>query len=92
MAKRHKSTAINAKKILFIYKVMGSRSITIRLLDPPLHEFLPNDENSLKDLVHKVGMSYDMIKIRVEDLKGINPMLGHRGCKLAITYPEITEA
>ncbi len=74
-----------------IYKAMGSRPITIRLLDPPLHEFLPNDEKSLKSLADDMNISYDKLKIRVEDLKEINPMLGHRGCRLAITYPEIAE-
>ena len=74
-----------------IYKAMGARPITIRLLDPPLHEFLPNDEKSLNNLAQEMKIDYEALKIRIEDLKEINPMLGHRGCRLAITYPEIAE-
>ena len=74
-----------------IYKAMGERPITIRLLDPPLHEFLPTDEKSLKNLSKEMKIEYDKLKIRVEDLKEMNPMLGHRGCRLAITYTEIAE-
>lgn len=74
-----------------IYKAMGSRPITIRLLDPPLHEFLPHDEKSLKSLAEEMNIKYEELKIRTEDLKEINPMLGHRGCRLAITYPEIAQ-
>ena len=74
-----------------IYKTMRERPITIRLLDPPLHEFLPTDEKSLKNLSKEMKIEYDKLKIRVEDLKEMNPMLGHRGCRLAITYTEIAE-
>jgi len=74
-----------------IYKTMRERPITIRLLDPPLHEFLPTDEKSLKNLSKEMKIEYDKLKIRVEDLKEMNPMLGHRGCRLAITYIEIAE-
>lgn len=72
-----------------IYNVMASRPVTIRLLDPPLHEFLPTEEADIKELAHKahIGMT-EMLQI-VEGLKEFNPMLGHRGVRLAITYPEI---
>ena len=74
-----------------IYKAMGSRPITVRLLDPPLHEFLPHDDKSLIKLAEEMNIEFDKLKTRVEDLKEINPMLGHRGCRLAITYPEIAQ-
>lgn len=62
---------------------------TIRLLDPPLHEFLPHDEADIKDLAKSMGVSYEVLLSKVHDLKEFNPMLGHRGCRLAVTYPEI---
>ena len=62
---------------------------TIRLLDPPLHEFLPHDEADIKDLATSMGVSYEVLLSKVHDLKEFNPMLGHRGCRLAVTYPEI---
>jgi pyruvate,orthophosphate dikinase len=62
---------------------------TIRLLDPPLHEFLPHDEADIKDLARSMGVSFDVLLSKVHDLKEFNPMLGHRGCRLAVTYPEI---
>ena len=74
-----------------IFKAMGPRPITIRLLDPPLHEFLPKDDESLKELANEMKIDFGKLKIRVEDLKEVNPMLGHRGCRLAISYPEIAE-
>ncbi len=74
-----------------IYKAMGGRPITIRLLDPPLHEFLPKDDKSLQELAVEMKIDFEKLKIRVEDLKEVNPMLGHRGCRLAISYPEIAE-
>jgi pyruvate,orthophosphate dikinase len=74
-----------------IYKEMGKRPVTIRTLDPPLHEFLPHDEAGVKDLAAATGKSVEAIKARIEELKESNPMLGHRGCRLGISYPEITE-
>lgn len=70
---------------------MGDRPVTIRLLDPPLHEFLPHDDKNLKQLAEEMNVDIEKLKERVEDLKEFNPMLGHRGCRLAITYPEIAE-
>jgi pyruvate,orthophosphate dikinase len=73
-----------------IFKEMGDRPVTIRTLDPPLHEFLPHEESEQKELGIKLGKSYDDIKAKVEMLHEFNPMMGHRGCRLGIVYPEIT--
>jgi pyruvate,orthophosphate dikinase len=73
-----------------IFKVMGDRPVTIRTLDPPLHEFLPHKEEEQKELALKVGKSFEEIKSKVESLHEFNPMIGHRGCRLGIVYPEIT--
>lgn len=72
-----------------IYEVMGEKPVTIRLLDPPLHEFLPNQEEEIKTLAKSMEVSLEELKDTIESLKEFNPMLGHRGCRLAITYPEI---
>ncbi len=74
-----------------IFTVMKGRPVTIRLIDPPLHEFVPHDEKGQKDLAKKIGVPFAKVKSRVEQLHEFNPMLGHRGCRLAITYPEILE-
>jgi pyruvate,orthophosphate dikinase len=74
-----------------IFKVMGSRPVTIRLLDPPLHEFVPHEPASQKEMAQRLGTSVEAVKMKVESLHEFNPMLGHRGCRLGITYPEITE-
>mgnify|MGYP004535788567 FL=1 len=72
-----------------IYKVMGDRPVNIRLLDPPLHEFLPHDDETINELAKDMNIDAKEIKKRVVDLAEFNPMLGHRGCRLAVTYPEI---
>src|SRR5215831_12235992 len=74
-----------------IFRAMKGRPVTVRTLDPPLHEFLPHDEEGIRDLAAATGKNVAEIKARIEDLKESNPMLGHRGCRLGITYPEITE-
>jgi len=74
-----------------ILKVMGERPVTIRLLDPPLHEFVPNDSQTQKEMAERLGVSVEKVKQTVESLREFNPMLGHRGCRLGVTYPEITE-
>ena len=74
-----------------IFKAMEGRPVTIRTLDPPLHEFLPGDDQKQADFSAKTGIPIEKIKARVEELHESNPMLGHRGCRLGITYPEITE-
>jgi pyruvate,orthophosphate dikinase len=74
-----------------ILEAMAGFGVTIRLLDPPLHEFVPHEEANQKIMAEEMGISIDKIKALVEDLHEFNPMLGHRGCRLGITYPEITE-
>jgi pyruvate,orthophosphate dikinase len=74
-----------------ILKVMHDLPVTIRTLDPPLHEFLPHDEESQKEMAEEMGVTLEQVKAKVEALSEFNPMLGHRGCRLGITYPEITE-
>jgi pyruvate,orthophosphate dikinase len=74
-----------------LFKSMAGRPVTIRTLDPPLHEFLPHDEAGVADLARSTGKTVEEIHTRIEELKESNPMLGHRGCRLGITYPEITE-
>jgi pyruvate,orthophosphate dikinase len=74
-----------------IFKAMKGLPVTIRLLDPPLHEFLPHNEKDQAELAKSLGMSLDAVKNRVQQLHESNPMLGHRGDRLAVTYPEILE-
>lgn len=74
-----------------IFKAMAGKPVTIRLLDPPLHEFLPHDAEGRKDMANTMGIPVEKIDAQVELLSEFNPMLGHRGCRLGITYPEITE-
>ncbi len=74
-----------------IFEAMAGYGVTVRLLDPPLHEFVPHELYMQKELADEMGLTLDQIKIKVADLEEFNPMLGHRGCRLGITYPEITE-
>jgi pyruvate,orthophosphate dikinase len=74
-----------------IFKVMKGLPVTIRLLDPPLHEFLPTEEEDIKEIATEMGMTFDELKSTIVSLHEMNPMLGHRGCRLSITYPEIAE-
>ncbi|MEZ6135686.1 MAG: pyruvate, phosphate dikinase [Pirellulaceae bacterium] len=74
-----------------IFTAMDGLPVTIRLLDPPLHEFVPHDEKGQADLAKELGLPAEEIKARVDSLHEFNPMLGHRGCRLSITYPEILE-
>ncbi len=74
-----------------IYKAMAGRPVTIRFLDPPLHEFLPHTEEEMAELAKEMNLPLDEIKATVSSLHEFNPMLGHRGCRLSITYPEIAE-
>ena len=74
-----------------IFKAMNGFPVTIRLIDPPLHEFVPHDRNKQEELAKELGISADTVARRVEQLHEANPMLGHRGCRLSITYPEILE-
>jgi pyruvate,orthophosphate dikinase len=74
-----------------IFKAMRGHSVTIRLLDPPLHEFVPHDLESQQEMADQMNVSLEKIQKKVNSLQEFNPMLGHRGCRLGITYPEITE-
>jgi pyruvate,orthophosphate dikinase len=74
-----------------IFEVMAGRPVTIRTIDPPLHEFLPHEESEQRALAAEMGLSYEKVRERVESLHEFNPMLGFRGCRLGIVYPEITE-
>ncbi len=74
-----------------IFMAMRERPVTIRLLDPPLHEFLPQTEAEIRALADEMGMTYEQLNKVVQSLHEFNPMLGHRGCRLAVTYPEIAE-
>ena len=74
-----------------IFKAMEGCPVTVRLLDPPLHEFVPHEEKEQRELAEIMGVSFDYIRHRVDSLHEANPMLGHRGCRLGNTYPEITQ-
>ena len=74
-----------------LYEAMEYRPVTIRFLDPPLHEFLPHDHKDIEDLAKEMGLSFEELKSTVESLHEFNPMMGHRGCRLAVSYPEIAE-
>jgi len=74
-----------------IFKAMDGLPVTIRLLDPPLHEFLPSHDSDIKSLAADMGVSFEHLRNKVEELKEMNPMLGHRGCRLGISMPEISE-
>ena len=74
-----------------IYRAMGGLPVTIRLLDPPLHEFLPQEEADIRELAGEMGISFDKLAGIVESLHEFNPMLGTRGCRLDVLYPEIAE-
>lgn len=74
-----------------IFEAMQGLPVTVRLLDPPLHEFVPHEEANQKEMADEMGISAEEVKAKVEALHEFNPMLGHRGCRLGCTYPEITE-
>jgi pyruvate,orthophosphate dikinase len=72
-----------------IFTAMSGLPVTVRLLDPPLHEFLPHDDDEIEHLASDLGIAVEELRRKVDDIREFNPMLGHRGCRLAITYPEI---
>ncbi|MCL2818014.1 MAG: pyruvate, phosphate dikinase, partial [Clostridiales bacterium] len=74
-----------------IYQAMKERPVTVRLLDPPLHEFLPHTDEEIRLLAAEMGVDFAELKARTQDLQEANPMMGHRGCRLVVTYPEIAE-
>jgi len=72
-----------------LFKIMEGLPVTIRLLDPPLHEFVPHTDEETKEVAKRIGIPFEKLRMKVQALHEFNPMLGHRGCRLAITYPEI---
>src|SRR3989454_7245640 len=74
-----------------LFRAMNGRPVTIRTLDPPLHEFLPHDEAGQREVAAALGIPFEHVRERVEALHEFNPMLGFRGCRLGIIHPEITE-
>ena len=74
-----------------LYKALKGRPVTIRFLDPPLHEFVPHKDEEIADLAKTMGLTFEELKQTVENLHEFNPMMGHRGCRLSVTYPEIAE-
>ena len=86
-----KLLAHQRKDFIGIFEAMVGYPVTIRTLDPPLHEFLPKNESEIKELAERINVDAQKLRERVEELHEFNPMLGHRGCRLGIVYPEITE-
>jgi pyruvate,orthophosphate dikinase len=74
-----------------LYEIMAGRNVNVRLLDPPLHEFLPKEDNLIEELAKATNKTVQQVKDKIKDLHESNPMMGHRGCRLAVTYPEICE-
>lgn len=74
-----------------LYEIMGNLNVNVRLLDPPLHEFLPQEEDKIAELATATGKTVQQVKDRIAELHEFNPMMGHRGCRLAVSYPEICE-
>ncbi|MFA5481725.1 MAG: putative PEP-binding protein, partial [Bacilli bacterium] len=72
-----------------LFSIMGELNVNVRLLDPPLHEFLPQEEDKIEELAKELHKTPDEIKARIDELHEFNPMMGHRGCRLDISYPEI---
>ncbi len=79
------------KDFIDIFKAMEGLPVTIRLLDPPLHEFLPTEDEDIKEIADELGIEFEDLKATIRSLHELNPMLGHRGCRLSITYPQIPE-
>jgi len=79
------------KDFIGIFEAMESRPVTIRFLDPPLHEFVPHNDADIKALAKDMGLTFEDLKSTIEGLHEFNPMMGHRGCRLAVSYPEIAE-
>ena len=79
------------KDFIGLYTAMRGKPVTIRFLDPPLHEFVPHEDSEIRALAKEMGLTFERLKRTVEDLHEFNPMMGHRGLRLAVTYPEIAE-
>jgi pyruvate,orthophosphate dikinase len=87
----NKLLPMQRKDFIELFEIMAGLPLTIRLLDPPLHEFLPQSEDDLKEVAEAAGVGVAVLRHRAHDLHEFNPMLGHRGCRLGISYPEIYE-
>ncbi|MFA7076581.1 MAG: pyruvate, phosphate dikinase [Candidatus Izemoplasmatales bacterium] len=87
----NKLLPMQREDFISLYEAMQGHPVTIRYLDPPLHEFLPTEDDDIKDLAKEMGITFEELKATVESLHETNPMLGHRGVRLSITYPEIAE-
>ena len=87
----NKLLPMQKKDFIGIYEAMGDRPVTIRFLDPPLHEFLPHSKEDITALAKEMGLTYKKLKATIDSLHEFNPMMGHRGCRLAVSYPEIAE-
>ena len=72
-----------------LFETMDGYNVNVRLLDPPLHEFLPQEEELIEELANAIGKSVEQVKDRIAELHEANPMMGHRGCRLDVSYPEI---
>lgn len=79
------------KDFVEMYEALKGMPATIRFLDPPLHEFLPHTDEEISELANTMGLTFEELKSTVESLHEFNPMMGHRGCRLAVSYPEIAE-
>merc|ERR1711966_373341 len=79
------------KDFMEIFKIMHGLPVTVRLLDPPLHEFLPKSDKEISEVANVVGIDKKELESRIDELHEQNPMLGHRGCRLGISFPEIYE-
>ena len=86
-----KAIAASKKDFIEIFKIMRGLPVTVRLLDPPLHEFLPKSNNEINDVAVSLNIPVKELEVRISELHEQNPMLGHRGCRLAISFPEIYE-
>ena len=87
-----KRSFLNSREISKkLYEALEGNPVTIRFLDPPLHEFVPTDEEDIKKLADSQGKTVEQIKTIIASLHEFNPMMGHRGCRLAVTYPEIAK-
>jgi len=82
---------VQRKDFVGLFRAMGGRPVTIRLLDPPLHEFLPREDHEIREVAAALGIRPAKVRARIAALHEMNPMLGHRGCRLGVLYPEITE-
>jgi pyruvate,orthophosphate dikinase len=87
----HELLPFQRQDFIGIFEAMNGKPVTIRLIDPPLHEFVPHEEIKQRELAQRIGVPFEKIRQRISQLHEANPMLGHRGCRLCITYPEILD-